>query len=463
MASISKRGSSYRIMASAGRKVTGKQVRPSITWTPEPGMTPKQIEKELERIRIDFERRVETGQFISARIPFKEYADLWMARGKEGGERPLAPKTYERYTSLLERINQAIGHLMLQDLRQHHIRAFIGNLRESGIKDKVTYIPSPALLEKVTTDGRTIRKFAIAAGVSADTVSRACRGQNIAKDPAGKISKALGVKTKDLFTADGESGKLSDRTVLHYYRLISAILTAAVVDDAVLQENPAKKVRPPRCERTEADYMDEKQAAHLLELLDAEPMEYQAAVQLLLFTGMRRGEAMGLKWSDVDFENSTLSIRRSSQYLPGKGVFQKDPKNQASVRTIKLPGAAVTMLKEYKVWQNEERLKLGDFWQPGDWVFTAWNGTPMNPDTLSGWFRSFIRKTDLHGVHIHTLRHTNATLLIAAGENIRTVSRRLGHSQTSTTSNIYSHAIESADARAAETLENILAPVKSTK
>ena len=188
-------------------------------------------------------------------------------------------------------------------------------------------------------------------------------------------------------------------------------------------------------------------------------MEYQAAVKLLLFTGMRRGEAMGLKWSDIDFESSTLSISRSSQYLPSMGVFQKSPKNQASIRTIKLPGVAVAALKEYRVWQNAERLKMGDLWQDGDWVFTAWNGTPMNPDTFSGWFRSFIRKTELEGVHVHTLRHTNATLLIAAGENIRTVSRRLGHSQTSTTSNIYSHAIESADARAAETLENILAPV----
>ena len=82
----------------------------------------------------------------------------------------------------------------------------------------------------------------------------------------------------------------------------------------------------------------------------------------------------------------------------------------------------------------------------------------MHPDVLSGWFEDFIKRTELTDIHLHSLRRTNATLMIAGGENIRTVSRRLGHAQTTTTMNIYSHAIESADAKAADTLENILKP-----
>jgi integrase len=87
----------------------------------------------------------------------------------------------------------------------------------------------------------------------------------------------------------------------------------------------------------------------------------------------------------------------------------------------------------------------------------------MSLDTFSGWFKRFIKKTDLPDISLHSLRHTNAALLIAGGENVRTVSRRLGHSQTSTTLNIYSHAIESPDARAAQTLENLLSPLSSKK
>jgi integrase len=112
------------------------------------------------------------------------------------------------------------------------------------------------------------------------------------------------------------------------------------------------------------------------------------------------------------------------------------------------------------VWKTSERLKVGDKWVDNDRLFTQWNGKPMHPDSLTGWFKEFVKRTDLLKVHIHSLRHTNATLLIAGGTDVRTVSRRLGHAQTTTTMNIYSHAIRAADEAAAETLENLLDPLK---
>ena len=289
------------------------------------------------------------------------------------------------------------------------------------------------------------------------------KGRNVSKASAEGISKALDIKLKGLFTPVGENGKLSERTVLHHYRLISAILTSAIVDDTILQSNPAKRVRPPKYDRTEVVCLDDVQAAHLLELIDAEPMEFKTAIKLLLFTGMRRGEALGLKWQDIDFDSSLLSVRRASQYTPTKGIFVKVPKTQSSVRTIKVPTIGMLSLKEFKKWQNKQRLALGDLWEDGDWLFTSWSGNPIHPDTLSSLFSTFIKTTGLPQIHIQSLRHTNATLLIAGGENVRTVSRRLGHSQTSTTLNIYSHAIESADAKAAQTLENIFSPTVAAK
>ena len=117
-------------------------------------------------------------------------------------------------------------------------------------------------------------------------------------------------------------------------------------------------------------------------------------------------------------------------------------------------------LRKYKVWQNEQRLSVGDQWEDNDRLYTTWNGKPAHPDTLTTRFKDFVKQTDFQSVHVHSLRHSNATLMIAGGEDIKTVSKRLGHAQVTTTVNTYTHAIQSADAKAAETLENLLTPIK---
>ena len=121
----------------------------------------------------------------------------------------------------------------------------------------------------------------------------------------------------------------------------------------------------------------------------------------------------------------------------------------------------VKLLRLYKIEQSKHRLSMGDQWQDSGKVFTASNGAPMFPDAISSWFRKFIKRHNLPDAHIHTLRHVSATLLIAGGVDIATVSGRLGHANKSTTLNIYTHAIQSADAAAAEKLQNILNPQKN--
>ena len=111
--------------------------------------------------------------------------------------------------------------------------------------------------------------------------------------------------------------------------------------------------------------------------------------------GMRQGELCGLDWKDIDFENQIMYIRRSSLYLPKKGVFTDEGKTDSSERVIKLPQVAVNTLKVYKKWQNEERLRMGDKWQDTDRIFTSLLGSPMHPDNLTCWFHDFIEQTDL--------------------------------------------------------------------
>lgn len=201
---------------------------------------------------------------------------------------------------------------------------------------------------------------------------------------------------------------------------------------------------------------------NILAKLENEPIKYKTMVKLLLYSGMRRGELLGLEWDDINWEKSTIRIQRSSQYVAGKGIITKETKTQTSDRTIRLPEAAFDMLKTYRAWQNEDRLKLGDYWQSSNRLFTTIAGKAIHPDTITGWFSEFIERNNLPKVTIHSLRHTNITLLIMAGVPLRTVAKRAGHSSTVTTSLIYSHAIQSADELASEMLEDVLTSRQKT-
>lgn len=259
---------------------------------------------------------------------------------------------------------------------------------------------------------------------------------------------------EDGIRLDGKPGKLSERTILHHHRLLSTIFNDAV-EWQVIPSNPAARVKPPKVKKKQVPCYDEQQTAALLEALEKAPLKYRAMVALDLATGVRRGELMGLEWKDVDFEKGTITVRRAAQYLPGKGTFEKDPKNETSKRTIAVPGSVMALLKEYrKVWL-ENRLKVGDLWQGSDRLFTTWDGKPMHPDTITKWFPQFLAKNGLPHINFHALRHTSISLLILEGVHPKAISARAGHSNISTTMDIYGHLLKSADREAAEKLEGL--------
>ncbi|HNX15628.1 MAG TPA: tyrosine-type recombinase/integrase [Oscillospiraceae bacterium] len=454
MASVEKRGESYRIVVFDGYYPNGKQRTRKKTVKLDPNLTQKKITDELERQKVLFEEQVKKGQYYSSDMRFSEYAEIWI---KNYGERQLAPKTLERYKALLVRINDAIGNIPLVKLQPHNINEFIMNLEE-GKREDTKFIAVVDLKELSKIHGMTRVKLAEQSGVTESTIYAAFRGQGVRKETAIAICKTLKIKIKDTFVEKGGNVKLAPRTVLHYFRLISTILNAAVKDDQIIDSNPADRTRPPHSVRKEAEYLDDIQSIHLLELLEEEPIKYTTAIILLLFLGLRRGELLGLEWSDINFSNRKVSIHCTSQYIAGKGIITKEPKTSSSVRTIKLSNICFDQLQTYRVWQDEQRLSFGNQWHETNRLFTTWNGLPMHPDSLSGWFKDFIKRSGLPNIHLHSLRHTNATLMIASGIDIRTVSRRLGHAQTSTTMNIYTHAIQSADAKAADKLEDMLSP-----
>ena len=172
---------------------------------------------------------------------------------------------------------------------------------------------------------------------------------------------------------------------------------------------------------------------------------------------------MEFYWADIDIKNGIVHVEKAILYTQRKGIYEDTTKTKQSRRAVYIPPEMILLLKEWKIEQCRQKLSLGDQWKESGKVFTSNDGSVMRPDTFASWFKRFVRQNKLPDIHLHTLRHTSATLLIANGVNIATVSGRLGHANKTTTLNIYSHAIQSADIMAAEKLKDILTVKKDYK
>lgn len=457
LATIRKRGNSYLLRVSVGYDTEGRQIEKRMTWTPPPGMSERAADKEAEREAFRFEEKVKKGQVPDGRMKFSNYAEAWFTNY---AELQLRPRTVAGYRGLMKRINEELGYLYLDKIRPAHLMDFYQTLNETHktCKCKCRINLKNAIRKK----GMTLEQFASQAGISPVTLTSACQRMNVNRSSAEKIAAKLGMRVERVFADSAFDETLAASTISKYHRLLSSMLHTAVKWQ-LIPENPCDRVDPPKVRKVKIDYLDAEEAIHLLELLEDEPANYRAAVTILLYTGMRRGELLGLEWPNVNFKTRTVTINKSSLYLADRGIFQDETKNASSDRVIRVPEAAIEAFKEMKVWQAEQKLRLGTAWKESGKIFTALDGAPMHPDTLSSWFRKFIDRSDLPPIHLHSLRHTNATLNIANGIAVTTVAGQLGHVDATTTTKIYAHAIKSAQAAAADMMDELLAPKPKKK
>ena len=178
--------------------------------------------------------------------------------------------------------------------------------------------------------------------------------------------------------------------------------------------------------------------------------------KLAVYSEYRRGELLGLEWKDVDFENNTIKVRRTSNYTAKKGIYTDTTKTKKSQRTQKYPQYVMDMLWELRKEQDEQCARMGDKWQDYDRLFIKWDGSPMNNNTPYFWFKEFCEKNSIRFCDIHSLRRLHASLLINAGVDVVVVSGDLGHSQVSTTTNIYCHMFQEAQARTSQAIADAL-------
>jgi integrase len=365
----------YRFMVWCKSEYDNRRFRKSKTVT---AKSKREAEKKLSEFVQECEQKY---SLEGSTMTLEEFSKKWIEEYAKPNLSPVTVEGYER--ELKNRINPALGKIVLTELKPMHIIHFYNEL-----------LTAPRL--------------------------------------------------------DGKEGVLSGRARNNIHRILSSMLTNAVYWQ-LIPENPIKRVRPPKQERHVARFYTEQETVKMLSCLENEEMKYKVAVYIAIFTGMRRGEILGLEWRDIDFEKREIHLERTSVYTETNGVIEKDTKTHVA-RTVSIPEELCELLKRYRKHWLEQKFKLGSLWKETDRLMIQWDGKPMFPATLSHWFKKFLKKNGLPEITFHELRHTSATLLINLGIDVATVAKRLGHAQNSTTLNFYTHAILSSDKAAAERL-----------
>ncbi len=234
------------------------------------------------------------------------------------------------------------------------------------------------------------------------------------------------------------------RTVGHAHRVLSKALKDAVANEELVK-NVAKTKAAPKV--TDEEMVIVKDVAGLVAKLPAGPI--YAPAMIALFTGMRLGEVLALKWGRVDIEGKRLAVEEALEET-NQGLRFKAPKSRAGRRTLTLPDILVQALREYRRQQLETRLRLGLGKLPDDaLLFSNLEGGPLRPTTASQRWSRCAEALGMPDVTFHALRHTHASQLIHAGVDIVTISRRLGHAKPDITLRVYSHMFTQDDSRAA--------------
>lgn len=425
MATIKERNGSYQITVSCGYDIHGKHLRETTTFTPEPGLSPKRKQKAVEEFAMQFEAQVRNGMAMDGRkITLKEFTVRWL---EESAAQKLQPGTVEKYRAELDnKILPALGHLKLSELRPHNLNAFFVGLTKDGTrKDGKLGGYSKATIKK-TQD------------VLSSVLRTAVEWEIIEKNPMDKV-RSVGECAADkieFFTPEQAAA------FLDYIEKPYTVTTAG-----------HKRIDDTGKEYTVSDYESKREI----------PEQIRVLFNLAIYAGLRKGELLALEWSDIDFENDTVTVSKACSVVAGQQIT-KEPKTKTSRRTVAIPHFLTLRIKAMKVERLKYRLSLGDYWQGAEWLFIQDNGKQMSYSTPYSAFRDTLERYNagkpeaerLPLIPFHGLRHTFATLLIASHQDVRTVSSRLGHAQASTTMNIYAHALKETDKKAAEALEDML-------
>jgi integrase len=256
-------------------------------------------------------------------------------------------------------------------------------------------------------------------------------GSALGNTPLNLVTAA----TVERFVVHLRGKGLSESTVRQVYTVARAIATTAV-RDGLIADNPFGHVKRPKVVQEEASYLSTEQARALISA--AGSSRYALLFELLVNTGLRRGEALALKWNDVDVEGRVVQVRKTLARMDGH-LIRTEPKSRKSKRPVPLSAAAVDVLRRVKLRTAEDRLKAGNKWGDSGFVFVTEAGEPCDPRNALRALHAAAGRANLPGVGLHTLRHTAVAVMLTNGVPISTVSRIMGHASIQVTVDLYGH------------------------
>ena len=402
---------SYLVRVYNGRTQDDKVITRCKTVTPPAGMGKKKAEKWVQEQAVLFEQQVTNGLVLDSDMLLDDLIDRWF---EEYANKQLKAKTLYDYRRMRGRISAGLGHLKVSKIKPAHVMAFYNNLEEKGVRRDSTYTATKALLKLLPRGTRG--ELAKQAGIGQDTMRMVYAGKNVSRKTAEKVSAAVGLAFSNAFVEHTKKdGKLNNNSVIRYQAMLSSIFKKGV-QWGLINENPCSRAEHPKAEEIDVRVLTEEEIPKLMDALSDAPPQYSVITQLALLLGARRGEICALRWSDIDFEKGTLSIKRTVQSIPGIGLVFNAPKTRRGKRCLRIGADCVELLQEYRRYQKVKKFRIGSAWvrkvtlengkvADNDMLFTKWNGEPMDPDIISSWFPKFLEAHDLPSIHFHSLRH----------------------------------------------------------
>ena len=441
MASIRKRGKSYTITVYMGYDEQGKQRKQTTTFHPPSGISEKKAEKLAKQYAAVWEADMQGRVDLNENRSFAELAEWYYSTVAPSA---LKANTLCRYRDEIERhIMPRLGREKLKNITPAMLDRLFLDLQSSGNLERKFL-----LRQGIGIGDMSREQFAQLAGLGLSTVNAALDGCTLRKSSAEKFSAALQLPCEKAFEEVTIRRGLSGATAKKLFANLSAIFSAAVKKEIMLR-NPCTLATPPRIDTAPAIYLDDAQCRRFLQLLQScGDLTFSVFCQLMLATGLRPGECAALHWEDVDLVNCELYIRYTLVRIEGK-LTRQTPKTPHSRRRILLPDHIVTLLEDYRSREAAKPNLHGA-------VFCNTRGDYRDPIHLNFRLRQLLRGSDLPPIHLHSLRHTHASLLINANVSARIIADRLGHSSTATTLNIYSHVFSESERKAMQVIEEKL-------
>lgn len=431
----------------------GRQIRKTTTYKPPKGTSPGKAAKLAETAAHEFETRVKGLPTIDENQTLGSLCD-WFFDAIAPNK--IRERTIANYKNVLNlHVLTTLRNIKLKDLTAARFDTLFANLSKGGTTIEYFKLREDSLLSDWVKN--KLVKTAKEIGISDPSLKKAIEGEKVKASIAYKIAAHYDKRLLEMFEPIPAYKALSGTTVHSVYTALSSIYQSAY-KAGVIKENTLRRTTPPQPKSKAVDgvFLDEEQARKFLALLDEQPQStYRAAFITLLYMGLRSGELRALNWNDIDLERGLLYIKHGLYYK--NGIFTlTPPKTASSVRVLKMPLDVLNTLSEYKAWQDEQIEILRAVWSRKDIVFPNTTGGYLDGQSFNKKLKKLIADSGLPNIHVHSLRHTCASLLINNHTTAATVAAHLGHSSVDTTNRVYIHSFQSAQAAAAEGLQTIL-------